>query len=447
MPAVYSSYRLAPPRGRRSTTTGALGLRRAPARREDMASISPADALDVLRERGFIREVSNEPGLREAMKRPITVYNGVDPTAPSMHVGHLIGMMALAHLQRAGHRPIVIVGGGTALVGDPSGRSSARQLLTKEAVDANLVALQGQVARFLDFEGGRALMLNNADWLLKLGYIEFLRDVGRHFTVGQILQHETYRERVSGEGLSVIEFNYVLLQAYDFLYLFREYGCLLQVGGTDQWFNILAGVDLIRRETGQEAYALVWPLLLKADGTKMGKTATGALWLSAALTSPYDFYQYWVNCDDADVGRLLRLFTFLPIAEIERLEALRGAELRLAKETLAFELTSTVHGRTAAEEARAAARALFAGEGDLDAAPTFTLRAADLDTGMSASQLFALAFGDTRAAIKRLIDQGGASINGERLADDPKIDRTWLRDGALLLRKGKKQYKRVLLTD
>ncbi|MCS6803002.1 MAG: tyrosine--tRNA ligase [Chloroflexota bacterium] len=403
-----------------------------------------SDVLDLLRERGFVKEISNEAGLRAALQRPITVYNGIDPTAPSMHVGHLIGMMALAHLQRAGHRPIVIVGGGTALVGDPSGRTSARQLLSKETVDANLVALQRQVARFLDFAEGRALMLNNAEWLLKLGYIEFLRDIGRHFTVGQILQHETYRERLAGEGLSVIEFNYVLLQAYDFLHLFREYGCLLQVGGSDQWFNILAGVDLIRRETGQEAFGLVWPLLLKADGTKMGKTASGAIWLSAELTSPYDFYQYWINCDDADVGRLLRLFTFLPLDEIERLEALRDAEIRHAKEVLAYELTALVHGTAAADQARTAARALFGGEGDLAAAPTVTIPAAALAAGVTASHLFVLAFGDTRAAIKRLIEQGGASINGERVAGDPKVDTSWLRDGALLLRKGKKQYKRVV---
>ncbi|MFN8535197.1 MAG: tyrosine--tRNA ligase [Dehalococcoidia bacterium] len=403
-----------------------------------------SDVLDILRERGFVKDISDEAALREAIKQPITVYNGVDPTAPSMHVGHLIGMMALSHLQRAGHRPIVIVGGGTALIGDPSGKTVARQLLTEDTVNQNLLGLQRQVARFLDFEGGRALMLNNADWLLRLGYVEFLRDIGRHFTVGQILQHETYRERVSGEGLSVIEFNYVLLQAYDYLHLFREHGCILQVGGSDQWFNILAGVDLIRRDTGREAFALVWPLLLKADGSKMGKTESGALWLSADLTSPYDFYQYWVNCDDADVGRLLRLFTYLPISEIERLEALRDAEINHAKEVLAVELTTIVHGQQAATEARMASRALFAGEGDLTAAPTVTIAARDLEAGISASHLFALAFGDTRAAVKRLIDQGGAAVNGERVSGDPKIDGGWLRDGALLLRKGKKQYKRVL---
>ncbi|GIW09407.1 MAG: tyrosine--tRNA ligase [Dehalococcoidia bacterium] len=403
------------------------------------------DLLDLLRERGFVKEISDEAGLRQALRQPITLYYGVDPTAPSLHVGHLIGLMALTHFQRAGHRPIVIVGGGTALVGDPSGRTTARALLSKEQVDANLVSIREQVARFLELGGSTgAIVLNNADWLLKLGYIEFLRDIGRHFTVGQILQHETYRERVSGEGLSVIEFNYVLLQAYDFLHLFREYDCRLQIGGSDQWFNLLAGVDLIRRAEGATAFGLVWPLLLKSDGTKMGKTESGAIWLSADLTSPYDFYQYWVNCEDSDVGRLLRLFTFLPLSEIARLERLPGAEIREAKQVLAYEMTRIVHGEAAADHARAAARALFGREGDLSAAPTVEVAAEELAAGITASHLVALAFQEPRAAVKRLIAQGGVTINEVRVSGDPRIDLSWLRDGAILLRVGKKQYKRVV---
>jgi tyrosyl-tRNA synthetase len=313
------------------------------------------NALDVLRERGYIHQVSDEAGLRSALERPTTVYCGYDPTRDSLQVGNLVSIMMLAHLQRAGHRPIALIGGGTALIGDPSGKTEMREMLTMEQIRHNARALHDQFGRFLSFGCGRALMLNNADWLSELRYIPFLRDIGRHFSVNQLLQHETYRERLAGGGLNFIELNYALLQAYDFLHLFREHGCLLQIGGSDQWFNILAGVELIRRVEGHEAFALVSPLVNTASGAKMGKTEAGAVWLDAKRTSPYEFYQYWINTEDADVERFLKLFTFLPLDEIAELAKLEGADLRRAKEVLAFEATKLSHGEAAAQAAQAAA--------------------------------------------------------------------------------------------
>ncbi len=402
--------------------------------------------LDVLHERGFIKDISDEAGLRQALAQPLTAYCGFDPTAPSLHVGHLLQIMVLAHLQRAGHQPIAVVGGGTGMVGDPTGKTAQRQMLTIETVRWNAERIHDQLNRFMDFSDGNALMVNNADWLLNLGYIEFLRNVGRRFSVNQMLQHETYRERVAGDGLNFVEFNYVLLQAYDYLHLFQELGCRLQIGGADQWFNILAGVDLIRRVTGEQAYAFVTPLLTTASGAKMGKTESGAVWLDPTLTTPYDYYQYWVNTEDDDVERFLKLFTFLPMDEILRLSQLEGAELRTAKETLALEATWLCHGEDAAREALAASRALFAGEGDLSGAPTSVVPAADLAAGIPASVLFVLAgLCDSRSQAKRLIEQGGAAINGDRVGQpDERIDDRWLQDGQMLLRAGKKRYRRVV---
>src|SRR5215217_8497642 len=338
---------------------------------------------DLLVERGFVYQSSNDQALRAALTRPMTLYCGYDPTASSLTVGHLVPIMMLAHLQRAGHRPIALVGGGTTMVGDPTGKTEIRQMLSKEQIANNQISIQSQLSRYLDFSNDRALMVNNADWLLDLRYIDFLREIGRHFSVNQMLQHETYRERLQGSGLSFIEMNYVLLQAYDFLHLYREYGCTLQVGGSDQWFNILAGTELIRRADGGEAFALVAPLITTASGAKMGKTEAGAVWLSPERTSPYDFYQFWVNTEDPDVARFLRWFTFLPEDEIQRLESLEGADLRHAKEILAFEVTRIVHGESAATEAQQAARALFGGDGgSLEAVPTTTLPSDSLTDGI-----------------------------------------------------------------
>jgi tyrosyl-tRNA synthetase len=403
---------------------------------------------DLLKERGFVYQSSNDQALRAALTRPITLYCGYDPTASSLTVGHLVPIMMLAHLQRAGHRTIALVGGGTTMVGDPTGKAEARQMMSLEQIASNQEGIKAQLGRFLDFAEGRALMLNNADWLPNLGYIQFLREIGRHFSVNQMLQHETYRERLQGAGLNFIEMNYVLLQAYDFLHLYREYGCTLQVGGSDQWFNILAGSELIRRADGGEAYALVAPLITTASGAKMGKTEAGAVWLSPERTSPYDFYQFWVNTEDSDVGRFLRFFTFLPEDEISRLAAVDGAELRGSKELLAFQVTQMVHGETAATDAQQAARALFGGSGgSLEAVPTTTVPDDQLTDGIEVVDLLVLgALAASRGAARRLIGQGGVSLGDHRVdAADLRITRSQLEQDGLLIRAGKKRFHRFIV--
>lgn len=405
------------------------------------------NCLDVLRERGFVQQVSDEAGLRAALERPITVYCGYDPTADSLHVGHLMSIMMLAHLQRCGHRPIALVGGGTGMIGDPTGKSEMRQILAAEQIEHNARAIQRQLSRYLEFGEGRALLLNNAHWLLELRYIPFLRDIGRYFSVNQLLQHETYRERLSGEGLNFIELNYALLQAYDFLHLFREYGCILQIGGSDQWFNILAGVDLIRRKENGEAFALVAPLLTTASGAKMGKTEAGAVWLDPARTSPYNFYQYWINTEDADVARFLRLFTFLPLEEIDDLTAVAGAALRTAKERLAYEVTRLAHGEDAAEQARTDSRALFWGEGgSLQAVPTTSVPRQQLSEGLDLVDALVLTgLAPSRSVAKAQLQGGGVYVNGERVAPERRrLSEADLVDGQILLRRGKKEYRRIV---
>ena len=405
-------------------------------------------AFDLLVERGFVHQTSNDHALRDALRRPITLYCGYDATAPSLTVGHLVPMMMMAHLQRAGHRPIAVAGGGTTMVGDPTDKAEARPLLSRQQIAQNMAGIKAQLGRYLDFGGGRALMVDNADWLLQLKYVDFLREIGRHFSVNQLLQHETYRDRLQSSGLSFIELNYALLQSYDFLHLYREYGCVLQVGGTDQWFNILAGVELIRRVEGAEAFALVAPLILTASGVKMGKTEAGAVWLSSERTSAYDFYQFWVNTEDADVGRFLRLFTFLPEDEIRRLESLEGADLRAAKDVLAFEATRLTHGETAAREARASARALFGGDGSgLEAVPTTAVPTELLAEGIEIVDLLVLSqLAPSKAAARRLIEQGGAYLGDRRVASpDLKVTLENLRANGLLLRAGKKRYHRLVV--
>lgn len=405
------------------------------------------NCLDLLRERGFIQQVSDEDGLRTALERPITVYCGYDPTADSLHVGHLMSIMMLAHFQRCGHRPIALVGGGTGMIGDPTGKSEMRQILAAEQIEQNARGIQRQLARYLDFSEGRALLLNNADWLLELRYIPFLRDIGRHFSVNQLLQHETYRERLSGEGLNFIELNYALLQAYDFLHLFREFGCILQIGGSDQWFNILAGVELIRRKDNGEAFALVAPLLTTASGAKMGKTEAGAVWLDPARTTPYTFYQYWINTEDEDVARFLRLFTFLSLDEIDDLTAVSGAALRTAKERLAYEVTRLAHGEEAAEQARADSRALFRGEGgSLQAVPTTTVTRQRLREGLDlVDALVMTGLAPSRSVAKSQLQGGGVYVNGERASPERRhLSEADLVDGQILLRRGKKEYRRIV---
>jgi tyrosyl-tRNA synthetase len=376
----------------------------------------------------------------------VTCYIGFDPTSDSFHAGSLVPIMALAHMQRHGHRVLAVVGGGTAMIGDPSGKTELRQLVSKEEIDANAEGLKRQLAHFLDFSGGTALMVNNADWLRPLNYIEFLRDIGRHFSVNKMLTAESCRMRLE-TGLNFIEFNYMLLQAYDYLELYRRHGCTLQMGGNDQWGNILAGADLIRRVERGEAEALTFPLLTTATGAKMGKTEKGAVWLDAKRTSPYEYYQYWINADDRDVGRFLALFTFLPMDEVRRLSSLAGEELREAKEILAVEATKVNHGEDEALKAREASRALFSGEGGIDesSVPTVEIERGRFEEGVPAFVLFADAgLAKTRGEARRLIAQGGGYVNGRRLdAAEEMITAGELRDGALMLRAGKKKYARI----
>jgi tyrosyl-tRNA synthetase len=402
---------------------------------------------DILAERGFIEQASDMEQIRRLLERPTTCYIGFDPTASSLHLGSLVPIMSLAHMQREGHRPIALMGGGTTLVGDPSGKTEMRQLLTREQIEKNAQGIKRQLSRFLDFSEGRALLLNNADWLVTLNYIDFLRDIGRHFSVNRMLAAESYKVRLE-TGLSFIEFNYMLLQAYDFWHLFKHYDCRLQMGGNDQWGNILAGVDLTRRLEGETIYALTFPLITTSSGVKMGKTHKGAVWLDSHLTSPYEYYQYWINQDDRDVERFLGLFTFLPMEEVRRLGSLQGEEIRTAKELLAYEATALCHGRDEAEKARTASRELF-GEAESTHAgsvPTFVIRAEDLDQGIPAYLLFEMArLCKTRSEARRLISQGGGYLNDQRIETfDQIIDSHDMDQGSMVLRAGKKRYLRVV---
>jgi tyrosyl-tRNA synthetase len=404
------------------------------------------NVLDELKARGFVEQISDEEGLHAALDKPITCYIGYDPSASSLHAGSLLTIMALAHMQRAGHRPIALVGGGTGMIGDPSGRTEMRQLLTPEHIQQNVQGIKEQIGRYVDFGQGRALLVNNAEWLLKLNYIDFLREIGQHFSVNRMLAAETYKARLE-KGLSFLEFNYQLLQAYDFLHLFREHNCVLQIGGNDQWGNILAGVDLIRRVTEGQAYAMTFPLLTTSSGAKMGKTAAGAVWLDRDRLAPYDFYQYWVNTEDADVERFLKIYTFLPLEEIAELAKLKGAEIRTAKERLAFEVTKLTHGEEEAAKVREAARSLFGGAGQSEAVPTSRVEREDLARGIKATELFVLTgLVKTRSEARRLIEQGGASINDVPVSNvDALITVDDLVDEVLLLRAGKKRYHRVVV--
>lgn len=414
---------------------------------------------DELQARGFIKQetglVAGKSALREKLsKGKTTFYIGFDPTADSLHVGHLMTIMAVAHMQRAGHVPIVLIGGGTAMIGDPSGRTEMRQMLSEEAIAANVKNIRAQFERYVKFGGeGVGYFVNNADWLMKLGYIEFLREIGKYFRVNEMIKAEAYRMRLEREeGLSFIEFNYQLLQAYDFLVLFDKYNCTLQMGGDDQWSNLLAGSDLIRRmrpEKNQgdgQAQLLTFPLLVTATGQKMGKSMAGAVWLDPTKTSPYEFYQYWINADDRDVERFLKLFTFLPLEEIAALCAEGGASLRKAKEVLAFEATRITHGDDEAEKAQAASRSLFGGEGaGADDAPTTEISKEEAEHMRITDLLVRIGFASSKAEANRLIKAGGVSADGEPIADPTAGVRALSNDDALLLRKGKKSYHRVTI--
>ena len=403
------------------------------------------NAFDILKERGFISQVTDESAVREMFDAgPVTCYNGFDPTAESLQVGNLVPIMALAQLQRAGHRPIAILGGGTAMVGDPSGRTELRQLLSSEAIQGNIKKIQAQLSRYIDFKAN-AITLDNSEWLFDLSYIDFLREIGRHFSVNRMLSAEAYRIRLES-GLSFLEFNYQILQAYDYLILFRKYGCRLQMGGDEQWGNILAGTELIRRVEGTDVHAVTFPLVTTADGKKMGKTAAGAVWLDEQRLSPYDFYQYWINIDDPDVERFLGLFTFLPMEQVRQLGSLEGAELRNAKEVLAFETTRITHGDDAAEKARAASRAAFGGGSEISELPTFRVSSDLLNSGLTALNLFANVMEVSKSEARRLIQQGGAYLNDRRVENaEESLKRELLDNDPLILRAGKKKIYRVVM--
>ena len=404
--------------------------------------------LNIFEERGFFEQVTDWDQLHDLLKDPVTCYIGFDPTASSLHVGSLLPIMSLAHMQKEGHRPIAVVGGGTALVGDPSGKTEIRPIMTREEINKNAEGIKKQLARFIDFSDGRALMVNNADWLVDLNYVDFLRDIGRHFSVNRMLAAESYKARLK-TGLSFIEFNYMLLQAYDFRYLFKHYNCRLQMGGSDQWGNILAGADLTRRLDREIVHGLTFPLITTSSGIKMGKTHQGAVWLDPELTSPYEYYQYWINQEDKDIERFLALFTFLPMNEIKELGALEGADIRQAKEVLAFEATSLCHGVDEAEKARSASKRLFGK--DLteasESVPGFDISYDEIEGGIPAYLLFEkTGLCGTRSEARRLISQGGGYINGIKVKSfDQVIGRSDIQDESILLRAGKKRYIRVAI--
>jgi tyrosyl-tRNA synthetase len=404
-----------------------------------MATPDP-EALRVLRERGFIQQVSDEDELRGQLAGGrVTFYSGFDPTASSLHVGSLVPLMAMAHLARAGHRPIALLGGGTTMVGDPSGKTELRQMLTREVIAENRVGIEAQVRRVLA-DAPDAIVVDNGEWLLPLNYIDFLREIGRHFSVNRMLAAEAYKQRL-GKGLSFIEFNYQLLQAYDFLVLRRQHGCVLQIGGDDQWGNIVAGIDLIRRVDQAQAFALTFPLITTATGAKMGKTAAGAVWLDATRTSPYDFYQYFVNVDDRDVVRFLKLFTLEPMDQIRQYEALGGAELIGIKRVLARAVTKIVHGESEADKAHRAGLAAFGGGGDESAIPTFTVAGTEKIVDVLAASGLAA----SKSVARRLVEQGGVRVGDRKIATvDDTLRPDEIGDG-VLLHAGKKNVRRLVL--
>lgn len=402
---------------------------------------------DVLEERGFLKQISHEAEIKELLeKEKITFYIGFDPTADSLHVGHFIALMLMAHMQRAGHRPICLLGGGTGMVGDPSGKDDMRKMLTPEFINHNIACFKKQMERFIDFSEDKAIMVNNADWLLSLNYIDLLREVGVHFSVNRMLTAECFKKRLE-KGLSFFEFNYMIMQSYDFLTLNRKYGCIMQLGGDDQWSNMLAGVELIRRKEHKPAYCMTCKLLTTSEGVKMGKTVGGALWLDAEKTSPYDFYQYWRNVNDADVENCLALLTFLPMEEVRRLGALKDAGINEAKIVLAYEVTKLVHGETEALKAKAAAEALFGGGSNMEDVPTINITTSDfggkLIDILAANQVFA-----SKSEGRRLIAQGGLNLGDLKVTDvETELSANIFdANGSLLVRKGKKKYYRLVLS-
>ena len=405
-----------------------------------------ASVYEVLKERGYLSQVTHEEPVRELLeKEKVTFYIGFDPTADSLHVGHFLQLMVMSHMQKAGHTPVALLGGGTTMVGDPTGKTDMRKMLTKEEIQHNAECFKKQISRLVDFSEGKAIMVNNADWLLQLNYVEFLREIGVHFSVNRMLTAECFKSRLEGKGLSFIEFNYMLMQSYDFLELFRTYSCKMQLGGDDQWSNILGGVDLIRRVEGKDAFGMTFTLLTTSEGKKMGKTESGAVWLDPDKTSPFDFYQYWRNTDDKDVERCLALLTFLPMDEVRRLGALKDAAINEAKKVLAFEITKIVHGDEEADKAQKAAEALFSGKGDSESIPTVEVTAVELSQGIKLLDLLVrTSLTPSKSEARRAVQQGGIYVNSQKVADfELTLNNKDISDGQILLQRGKKNFCRV----
>ena len=401
-----------------------------------------------LKARGLIAQVTNEDEIRELVNAgKATFYIGFDPTADSLHVGHFMALCLMKRLQMAGNKPVVLIGGGTGYVGDPSGRTDMRSMMTPETIQHNCDCFKKQMERFIEFGPDKAIMVNNADWLLKLNYIDLLRDVGACFSVNNMLRAECYKQRME-KGLSFLEFNYMIMQSYDFYHLFKHYGCNMQFGGDDQWSNMLGGTELIRKKLGKDAYAMTITLLLNSEGKKMGKTQSGAVWLDPNKTSPFEFYQYWRNVADADVLKCIRMLTFLPLEEIDKMDKWEGSQLNTAKEILAFELTKLVHGEEEANKAQQTARALFSGSGNLDNMPSYTLSKDDLTDGKIAVNdiLFKAGMTKSKGEGRRLIEQGGVSVNDKKVASAVEtVCADDFSDGSIIVKKGKKVFFKIIL--
>lgn len=398
-----------------------------------------------LKARGLIAQTTDEDKIKKLIDNDkITFYTGFDPTADSLHIGHFLQLISMARLQRAGHRPIALLGGGTAMVGDPTGRTDMRQMMSKDTIANNIARFKKQMSRFVDFSDGKALMVNNADWLYNLNYIDFLREIGVHFSVNKMLTFECYKARME-RGLSFLEFNYMLMQSFDFYKLFTDYGCVLELGGDDQWANILGGTELIRKKAGKDSYGMTFALLTASDGKKMGKTRGGAIWLDPNKTSPYDFFQYWRNVEDASVVKFLKMLTFLPLDEIKKYEALEGSELNSAKEALAFELTKLVHGEEEAQKALEASRALFVKGSANENMPSTAILKSDFNDGTIGiiDLLIKAKLTSSRGDARRLIEQGGVSVNDEKVDSIKKEFSTGDFEPAFVIKKGKKVYHRI----
>lgn len=400
------------------------------------------NVFDELRERGLIAQTTHEEEIRELLgKEKVTFYIGFDPTADSLHVGHFLQMVVMRHMQNYGHRPIALVGGGTGMVGDPSGRTDMRQMMTPEIINHNCECFKKQLSSVIDFSDGKALMVNNADWLLNLNYVEFLRDIGTCFSVNKMLTAECFKQRLE-KGLSFLEFNYMLMQSYDFLMLSRKYGCKMELGGDDQWSNILGGIDLCRRKDQNQVYGMTFTLLTNSEGKKMGKTASGAVWLDPEKYSPYDFYQYWRNVDDADVVRFMKMLTFVPMEEIREYEKLEGSQLNQVKARLAYEVTKLVHGEDEANRAKSAAEAVFSGMGSDENMPTFEVEQVGEESVMDV--LVRAGFIPSKGEGRRLVQQGGLSLNGEKMTDFAlMLTEDLFKDEKVVVKKGKKSFLKI----